>query len=281
MTVAVVVDSNAQLAPELAERHSISVVPLPITVDGVEYLEGVDLDVDDFYEFWADAAQPHVTTSQPSPAAFVDTYDALAADGATAIVSVHVAGAMSGTINSARLAAERVGVPVHVVDSGTASFGISCCAWAAADALASGAPISEAVDAAVTIGRTLRTSFVAGVPALVERSGRAEGVDVGGAAVEGIPVLAMSAGDLMVLATVDDLDAAVVSMVDDALAWPASSPVGRRIAIGTSDASSRPLADGLLERLRGAAGVADVIEYRIGPSVGAHTGPGTAGLFVF
>ncbi|MEM9039263.1 MAG: DegV family protein [Actinomycetota bacterium] len=281
MTVAVVVDSNAQLAPELAERHSISVVPLPITVDGVEYLEGVDLDVDEFYGFWADGAQPHVTTSQPSPAAFVETYESLAGHGATAVISVHVTGAMSGTINSARLAAGQVDLPVHVVDSGTASFGISCCAWAAADALASGAQISEAIDSAIATGRALRTSFVAGVPALVERSGRADGVDVGGAAADGIPVLAMSGGDLMVLTTVDDLDGAVASMVDDALGWPASSPAGRRIAVGTSDLSSRPLAAGLVERLRGATGVADVIEYRIGPSVGAHTGPGTAGLFVF
>lgn len=281
MTVAVVVDSNAQLAPELARRHGISVVPLTVTVDGVEYLEGVDLDADRFYDFWSGGAQPEITTSQPPPAVFAQTYRRIAADGATEIVSVHVGSAMSGTINSARLGAREVDIPVHVVDSGTASFGISCCAWAAADALARGARVDEAIDIATATGRALRTSFVAGVPALVERSGRAEGVDVATAAAEGVPILAMSDSDLVVLATVDDLDAAADVMVDDALAWPAAAPSGRRIAVGTSDATSRPLAQQLVERLRDADGVADLVEYRIGPSVGAHTGPGTAGLFVF
>ena len=58
-------------------------------------------------------------------------------------------------------------------------------------------------------------------------------------------------------------------------------PAGLRIAIGTSDASSRPVGARLTEVLTDHPAVGDVVQYRIGPSVGAHTGPGTAGLFVF
>jgi fatty acid-binding protein DegV len=116
---------------------------------------------------------------------------------------------------------------------------------------------------------------------LTERSGRAEGVGVEAAAEEGIPVLSMTAGELEVRATVRTTQAAVASMADYALGWTPSMPGGLRVAVGTSDASSAPVARTLTELLEGHGDVADVVQYRIGPSVGAHTGPGTAGLFVF
>ena len=81
---------------------------------------------------------------------FVEVYEAAIADGATEILSIHIAEAMSGTLNSARLAAESVSVPVNLVDSGTASFGISVCAWAAAVVVAAGGSIGEAVAMAQT-----------------------------------------------------------------------------------------------------------------------------------
>jgi fatty acid-binding protein DegV len=56
---------------------------------------------------------------------------------------------------------------------------------------------------------------------------------------------------------------------------------GLRVAVGTSDATSAPVGRALTELLEHHGDVADVVQYRIGPSVGAHTGPGTAGLFVF
>lgn len=283
--IGVVVDSNAQLPDELAERFGIEVVPLVVTVDGVEYREGVDLDADAFYDHWRSGAPPEVTTSQPSPGDVAEVYRRVVDAGVTEILSVHIAESMSGTLNSARLASGSVDVPVRLVDTGTASFGISCCAWAAAEAIAHGADVAAAADVAQARAAALRTSFVVGVPELTDRSGRAQGVEVGAAAAEGVPVLAMSGGDLVVLDTVTDLDAAVDAMVADTLAWPSRSPApsadGLRVAIGTSDESSRPVSIALTERLTGHPDVADVVQYRIGPSVGAHTGPGTAGLFCF
>ncbi len=283
--IGLVVDSSSQMPADLAARLGVVIVPLTVTIDGAEHLEGVDLDADGFYEHWRDDHTPAVTTSQPAPGAFVAAYERLRASGARSILSVHIAETMSGTINSASLAARSIDVPVRIVDSGTASFGVSCCAWAAADAIAGGADLEEAAEAALARAASLRTSFVVGVPQLTERSGRAEGVDVAAAAVHGVPVLAMSGGDLVVLDTVRDLDAAVDAMVADALAWPARSPAppidGLRIAIGTSDESSRPVSTALTDRLTGHPAVAEVVQYRIGPSVGAHTGPGTAGLFCF
>ncbi len=279
--IGIAVDSNSQMPTDLAARLGITVVPLTVTVDGVDYLEGVDLDSDTFYGSWTDTHEPKIETSQPSPGAFVAAYTDLIERGATEILSIHIADTMSGTLNSARLAAELVDVPVRLVDTGTASFGISCCAWLAAEAVAAGADLDRAAALAETRAAGLHTTFVVGVPRLVDRSGRAAGLEVEGAAADGIPVIAMTGPDLSVLATVHDLDAAVSVMVDDALAWTPSGDDGVRIAVGTSDESSAPMSRALLDALTGADGVAEVLEYRIGPSVGAHTGPGTSGLFVF
>ncbi|MGA9277730.1 DegV family protein [Ilumatobacter sp.] len=279
--IGLVTDSNSQMPPGLAVRLGVEVVPLTVSIDGIEYREGIDLDADDFYTAWADGLTPDVDTSQPSPGAFVDAYQRLIDRGVSEILSVHIAEAMSGTLNSARLACDAVDVPIRLVDTGTASFGITCCAWAAADAIAAGADRETAALVAEHRAARLRTSFVVGVPGLIDRSGRAGGLDVQDRSIEGIPVLAMSGSDVEVLDTVIDVDAAVKTMVEDALAWKLHAGECRRIAIGTSDDSSRSLSAALTDTLAAQPSISEIIQYRIGPSIGAHTGPGTAGLFVF
>ena len=279
--IGIVVDSNSQMPANLAARYGIEVVPLTVTVDGVEYEEGVDLDADAFYAFWSNGQTPVVETSQPSPGAFVTAYERLQSNGATEILSIHITESMSGTLNSARLAAGAVNLPVRLVDTGTASFGISCCAWAAAEAVAGEADVEAAAAVAAQRAAGLHTTFVVGVPSLIDRSGRSGELEVEHASTEGVPVLAMTGPELSVLTTATDLDAAVDAMVADALAWPPSAEGGLRIAIGTSDGSSAPMSEALTAAFADDATVAEVLQYRIGPSVGAHTGPGTSGLFVF
>lgn len=277
--IGIAVDSNSQLPDSLAERFGIEVVPLTVTLDGVEYREGIDLTAAEFYSAFAEGRKPEVATSQPSPGQFIEAYQRLISAGATEILSVHITETMSGTLNSARLAEGSVPARVRLVDTGTASFGVSCCAWAAAEAIAAGADLDTAATIAEQRAAQLATVFIVGVPELAARSGRADGVDE--AAREGIPVLTMTGGKLDVLTSVATIDDAVAAMRDFALAWPPSDEGGLRVAIGTSDESSRPVSAALTDAMRGSDLVADIVQYSIGPSVGAHTGPGTAGLFVF
>ena len=279
--IAIVVDSNSQLPASLAERFGITIVPLTVTIDGIDYREGLDIDEHLFYESWSAGHQPAISTSQPSPGQFVQAYEEAIAAGATAILSVHITETMSGTLNSARLAAEQVSVPVRLFDSGTASFGISVCAWAAAEVIASGGSLDEAEAVARVRAAHLGTSFIVGVPAAAERSGRVDGVGVDTAAANGIPVLSMHGGEIAVLDTVTTIDAAVAAMKNYALGWEPSAPAGLRIAVGTSDITSGSITADLTDALRDDPRVSEIVQYTIGPTVGAHTGPGTAGLFVF
>ena len=157
--IGLVTDSNAQLPSELKERYQVEVVPLTVVVDGVEYLEGVDLDADDFYARFG-AGRPQVSTSQPSPGRFAAAYEAVAERGATEILSVHIGSSVSGTVNAARLASQVSQVPVRIVDTGTASFAVSLCLWEAAEAIAAGANVEEAAAVAERVSAAVGNVFV-------------------------------------------------------------------------------------------------------------------------
>ena len=65
--IALVTDSASQLPPELAAEFGVRVAPILVTIDGVEYREGVDLTADDFWAQVSNGEVPEITTSQPSP----------------------------------------------------------------------------------------------------------------------------------------------------------------------------------------------------------------------
>lgn len=128
--IAVVTDSAAALHPELVERLSARgnfvVVPMPVTIrtPGAEdrSLQGLGAAEVDEAIMLAHVMGQTVSTSGPAPGAFADVYDELASRGFTHVVSVHLSGELSGTVESARTGARlsRLGAEgVSVVDSRT------------------------------------------------------------------------------------------------------------------------------------------------------------------
>ena len=272
MRIALVTDSNAQLPPDLARRYEVAVVPLTVTVDGTEYLEGVDLDADGFYALF-EHGSPKVSTAQPSPGRFAAAYGAAGERGSDAVLSVHIGSSISGTVNSARLAAGTSPVPVRIVDTGTASFAVSCCVWEAAEALAAGADLEEAAVAAERVAATVANVFVVRALDFARAGGRlAEGTTA-----EAMPVLTLTGGAMRTVGEVSDVEGAAEVMARHVL----GSGQGLRVGVGVADAATRPLGDALEERLTAAPEVREVVRYRCGPSVGVHTGPGTVGAMCY
>ena len=268
--IGLVTDSNSQLPPELAERYGVEVVPLSVSVDGEEYLEGVDIDADAFYARFR-TGRPTVSTAQPSPGRFAEAYEAAAERGATEILSVHIGSSVSGTVNSARLASQVSPVPVRIVDTGTASFAVSLCLWEAAEVVATGATLEEAAAAAERVGATVGNVFVVGALDVARAGGRlAGGVTL---STNTIPVLSLAGGVMREVGRCAGVEEAAAVMADFVRAGGSSLRVG----VGVSDRDTLPLVEALEERLRVAPEVREVVRYVIGPSVGAHTGPGTVG----
>ncbi len=271
--IGVCTDSNAQLPAELVTRYDIEVVPLTVTVDGCDYLEGVDLDADAFYAFFA-GGTPEVLTAAPSPGRILAAYEALVARGATEIVSLHVGSAISATCDAARIAARDAPVPVTVVDTGAASFVVGCAVWEAADALAGGADAAAAARRAETVAGTCGNVFVVGALHLARAGGRLA-VDVTDA--PGVAVLSLRDGAMRQVGTATTIEAAVALMATGVQ----ENARSLRVGIGVSDPSSSAIGDALAETLRAADEVAEIVQYRVGPSVGVHTGPGTAGAVFY
>lgn len=272
--IGLVTDSSSQITMDLVDRFEIEVVPMTITVDGTEHLEGVELDADGFYALFADGRRPDISTSQPSPGQFVEVYQRMADQGCDQIVSLHISETMSGTVGSAALAARTSPVPVEVIDTRSASFGVAVCAWAAGVAIDRGGNVDDIRRRVEQLVPRLHTAFMVGVPLLTERSGRAPDVDL---ADDGIPVLGMTGGNLEVIDRVTTIDDTIDVMSTYAVGWGS----GVTVAVGLADEPSRSLGDRLVAALTDLAVIDEVTHYRIGPSVGAHTGPGTFGLFVF
>lgn len=145
--VALVTDSTCDIPPAWREQYEIEVVPLTIVFGEQTYLDGVEMTGEEFYErLQRDPVHP--TTSQPAPADFLAAYRRAAARGAREIVAVTISSAMSGTIQSARQAAQECGLPVHVVDSKSNSMGLGWQVVAAARARESGGGLDAMLAAA-------------------------------------------------------------------------------------------------------------------------------------
>ncbi|MGH7869447.1 MAG: DegV family protein, partial [Candidatus Dormibacteraceae bacterium] len=104
--VALVTDSTADLSPELARQNQITVVPLTLHMGGEEYLDGIDIQPEEFYRRLSVDGSV-ATTSQPSPGRFAEVYRRLLQDHQQ-ILSLHLSADLSGTAEAARQAAELV-----------------------------------------------------------------------------------------------------------------------------------------------------------------------------
>lgn len=264
-------DSNAQLPPWLRDRYGIEVVPLDVTVDGRSFLEGVDLDAEDFYGYFANGHQPQVATAAPAPGRVAAAYERLVARGATEILSVHVGSDVSATCDSARLAGQHAAVPVRLVDTGTASFAVGCAVWEAADAIERGATVAEAAELAESTGSRCGNVFTVGSLDLARAGGRL----APDAAPTGVPILALTDGRIRPVGSAISAADAVRVMAAEVQAAGAA-----RVGVGHADAASASLADELEAHLA-VDPTLEVVRYRIGPSVGAHTGPGTVGAVFY
>ncbi len=285
MTIALVTDSSSQLSPALAARFSARVVPVTVSIDGTDHREGVDITADGFYELLRAAERsgrgaPEVATAQPSAAAFVAAFEEAIADGADAILAILVGSAYSGAVNSAEVAARTVmahhsDITVSVVDSGTASFGISCALWAAADAVASGVDLDQAGAAALDRAAHTSSVFVIDGLELARRSGRFGQVDLE----TGDEVMVFTSGPagLDVIGNAKTTTEALDLMVGALVAT--SEPV--TVAVGRAGPQVDDVTTAFRERLVAEPSVVDVVDYRVGPSIAVHTGPATVGAFVF
>jgi DegV family protein with EDD domain len=272
VTVAVVTDSTAYLPEGLAAERGITVVPLQVTMGERTAYEGVDLTPAEFAA-WITGAGRRATTSQPSPAAFAEAYDAC---GASEIVAVHLSGGLSGTAGAAAAAAG--GRTVRVVDSRQTGMGLGFAVLAAASAASSGASLADVAAAAETAARNTRTLFYVDTLEYLRRGGRiGAAAALVGTALAVKPLLHIADGAIAPLEKVRTASKAIARLEEIAVAEAGSVPV----SIAVHHLASADRAAALAERLRARLpALRDLYVTEVGAVVGAHTGPGMLAVVV-
>jgi len=274
--VAVVTDSTAYLPSELVAKHGIEVVPLDVVIAGRAFDEMTEADTGKLAE--ALRRYVPVTTSRPAPDAFARVYGAAAARGCTAVVSVHLSGEMSGTVESARLAARAAEIPVHVVDSGVLGLALGFAVISAAEAAQRGGGPAEVAAAAKARADATSSFFYVNTLEYLRRGGRiGTARALLGSALAVKPLLHIQDGKIGLLERVRTSSRAILRLEELGAAAAGRAPVDLAVHHLASAGRAEALASRLQRRL---PGLRDLYVREVGAVVGAHVGPGMLAVIV-
>ena len=272
MSVRVVTDSTAYLPVDVVERHHIEVVPLHVVVGGKDRIERVDVTAAEVAAALRDYTI--VTTSRPTPQAFLDSYRRLADEGATAIVSVHLSSQMSGTVEAAQLAAADSPVPVEVIDSETIGMALGfAVVTARRDGRRAGPPLDEVARA--VRGRLDRSGVLFYVHTLehLRRGGRIGAASaLLGSALSIKPILAVRGGRIVPVEKVRTSARAIARMEALVAEHVRAGGVAVDLAVHHLDAAER--AEAIVEQLPGVVPGARLVTWSSSvPWSGRTSGP--------
>lgn len=275
--VVVVTDSTAYLPVGLADELSVRVVPLQVVLGGRSGAEGSE--VTPAQVAAALAAWVPVSTSRPTPAEFAAVYRKALENGASGVVSLHLSRELSGTWDSARLAASEIGADtIRVVDSRSAAMGLGFAVLAAAGAAAAGGSPEEVYAAAVGTAERTTTLFYVDTLEHLRRGGRIGAAQaLLGTALSVKPILHVREGRIVPLEKVRTVSKGIARL--EALAVAAAGAGPADVAVHHLAAAERAAL--LAERLRTRLPqIGQFYTSEVGAVVGAHVGPGVLGVVV-
>jgi len=168
--IGIVTDSTAYLPDDVVAQRDVAVVPLQVIVGATAYVEGLEATSHTVSRALLD--RQRVSTSRPAPAAFLDAYERAAHAGCDGVVSVHLSAEMSGTVDSAALAAKEAPLPVRVLDSRSLGMGLGYSVLAALNAADEGAPLDDVAAAAEKRAARTEVIFYVDTMEYLRRGGR-------------------------------------------------------------------------------------------------------------
>ncbi|MEM9035277.1 MAG: DegV family protein [Actinomycetota bacterium] len=272
MSVRIVTDSSCDLPEDVIESLGIVVVPLSIRFGDDEFVDREQLSVADFWRMCGEREELP-STAAPAPGRFEQAYRSLLADGADGIVSIHLSGELSATLQSARTAATAIGdeARIEVLDSRSITVGLGLTVATLAERAQGGASIDELVDQANSlVGRT-RVLGALDTLEYLKKGGRIGAAQaVLGSLLSIKPLIAIEDGKVEAAGKQRTRSRATKFVLDAVAAEPAIE----RVAVMHADcddidefvAKVREFHDG------------EILVGEIGPVIGAHAGPGTIGV---
>lgn len=274
--IGIVADSTCDLGPQWLEEHDVVMVPLKVLFGDTTYLDWVDLTPERFYAKLATAPELP-KTSQPSPAEFAAVYQRLADEGCDGIVSIHLTAPLSGTIESATMAASAAPVPVRVVNTRVVTAGEALAIDAALAARDAGADLDGVEAAALRVVESMRLLFALDTLDYLVKGGRAGKAQGLAASLLNIkPVLTFNEeGTIEPFKKVKGTRKAIAEMVAEVAAAAENGPV----VCAVLHSQAPELADELIAALE-ASGASYRCEHvvSVGAVIGTYAGPGAVGV---
>ena len=275
---AIVVDSTADF-PEGPQRFpNWRVVPLYVRFGDESYRDYVELEPEAFYARLRSAAETP-STSQPTPGDFLAAYEELT--GYERILSLHIAGKLSGTIESARSAARLLDSDrVRTIDSESASAAIAMLGLAIQRRLEHGTSDDEVDELVARYRREAGLLFTVETLEYLARGGRIGRARAWAGELLSIkPILSIKEGEVLPVKRVRGNRKAFLEF---ASAFEAGTRDVPTVRVGIAHAAAPERAEALRKMVRHTRPAAEVeLVTTLGPVVGTHAGPGTVGFFWF
>ncbi len=274
--IAVVVDSTSDLPAAERDRLGITVVPLNVHFGDEVLRDNVDISPTQFLERLVTSRQLP-TTSQPSPAVFEVAFRALAKNH-DAVIAVTLSSKLSGTYQSANIAAEVVSdtVRVEVIDSQMASVALALMGVRAAELAGRSDDLGSIVQQLRAEIASYHLVFFADTLDLLQRGGRiGKAASMVGSVLKIKPILRVDEGQVVPYERARTRSKAIDGLVDFVLGMPSVSQLGI-----LHDGNMRD-AELIRERVADRVSADRVLYSQYGPVLGAHIGPGALGVCVF
>jgi DegV family protein with EDD domain len=273
--IAIVTDSVACVPESLRQELGIHQLPFGLIWDGVQYRDGETITPSEFYTRFRKTNHTFPTTSQPSLGVLVDCYQSLV-EKCDGIVSIHVAANLTGTVNTARLAAAQVDrVPIRILDSRTATIAQGFVVLAAARVAAQGGTIDQVVDAAERV--IAKVDFFATLKTLehVHRGGRlGEAATLLGSQLHIVPIMNLKNGAVSIVGLTRSWKHALEQIVDLSV-----EHVNHKTAhVSVFHADALRDAEWLRDQFTARVQCVEFYITEFTPVMGAHTGPDVVGI---
>lgn len=280
MALTIVTDSTCDLPKAELDALNVVRVPLYVHFEGETRKDWLEIQPKEVMERMAQGAEP-ATTSQPTPEDFASVYRDAVAGGSNEILVVTISSDLSGTYQSATLAANEVDATVEVFDSKNASLGAAFMVRRAAAMRDAGKPLGEIVAALETIRERSKLIFTVSTLEYLQKGGR-------------IGRASALVGSLLNVKPLLTLENGVVAAAGRARGAKKALKTLVETIQSTADAHDGELVLSFLhiqdpeaaDRLRAAVDEAGVTYrsagvYEMGAVIGVHVGPGTYGAYGF
>jgi DegV family protein with EDD domain len=273
--VAIVTDSASDMDPARAASLGITLVPLLVNFGDQAFSAGVDLSTEEFWQRMTAPETPFPKTAACSPGSVQVAYQKLFDEGADAIVSIHVADTLSGTLKAAQVARQSfAGREIHVVDSMSASMGEGVLAELAVQMAADGASAAQIAQTVTRRRADIGVYLALETLEYLKRGGRISGAQAAiGTLLSVKPIIEIKDGKVETTERVRTRGKAREKLVE----LLTVRPMDRISVLHTTNAGVEEFVEQLLPRIPGGIDRSRVTIDLVGPSVGPHLGPGCVG----